>query len=337
MSVLITGGAGFIGSTIATQCVENDIGVVVLDDYSTGLPQFTNGRSSYAGQVGDRVLLDRIFAEHPDIDCVIHCAARIVVPESVSDPLGYYENNVGQAIALLNACVGAGIENFIFSSSGSIYSEEAGSEFTETSLIAPKSPYSKTKEVVEDLIRYATAGCGMRAISLRYFNPIGADPKFRTGLQTLHPTHALGNILRAFANDDAFTVTGTDWPTRDGSGIRDYIHVWDLADAHVRVVQQFDQLLRGERYDVFNIGTGRGTTVFELVAAANRVLPRPVQVEPGPRRPGDVVGGFASVHKFADQAGWAAQYSIEEGIAASLEWAEKLPSVLADSAYAPDA
>lgn len=328
MKVLITGGAGYIGSTVATACIEAGIEVVLLDDLSRGLRAFGEARNLYVGDIADGAVTEELLADHPDIDAVIHCAARIVVPESVADPLGYYDSNVGKTITLLQRLRDAGIARIVFSSSAAVYAGETGDGVDESGVLAPSSPYATTKAMVEQILKDTAAGGELRAIALRYFNPIGADPLLRTGLQNPRPSHALGRIMQARANGEAFTITGTDWSTRDGSGLRDYIHVWDLALAHVAAVQKFDEVATpDEPYQVINIGTGDGVTVRELVAAFERVTGTPLPVVETGRRPGDQAGAFAIVDRAAEVLDWRAERSVDDGVRDALAWAEKLPSV----------
>lgn len=325
MKVLITGGAGYIGSTVATACIEAGIETVLIDDLSTGRRDFGEGRNLYVGDIADLALLDRVLSEHPDIDAVIHCAARIVVSESVTDPLGYYDTNVGKSIVLLRRLHAAGIERIVFSSSAAVYAAEGGDGVEEDGALAPSSPYATTKAMVEQVLRDSAAAGEFRAIALRYFNPIGADPRLRTGLQNPVPTHALGMIMRTSADGGVFSITGTDWATRDGSGLRDYIHVWDLALAHVAAVTKFDQVATDdEPYQVINIGTGDGVTVRELVAAFERVSGTHLPVVEAPRRPGDQAGAFAVVDRAAEVLGWRAERSVDDGVRDALAWAQKL-------------
>jgi UDP-glucose 4-epimerase len=328
MKVLITGGAGYIGSTVATACIEAGIEVVILDDLSTGLRAFGEGRNLYEGDIADREVLDRIVADHPDIDAVVHCAARIVVPESVADPLGYYDTNVGKTVILLQRLREAGISRVVFSSSAAVYQGESGEGVDETGLLAPSSPYATTKAMVEQILKDAAVAGDFRAIALRYFNPIGADPQLRTGLQNPTPSHALGKIMQARAAGAAFSITGTDWATRDGSGLRDYIHVWDLALAHVAAVRKFDEVAtEADPYQVINIGTGDGVTVRELVAAFERVTGEPLPVVETQRRPGDQAGAFAIVDRAAAVLDWEAERSVDDGVRDAVAWAERLRSL----------
>ncbi|GAB3631150.1 UDP-glucose 4-epimerase GalE [Microbacterium shaanxiense] len=328
MKALITGGAGYIGSTVATACIEAGIETVVLDDLSTGLEEFGAERNLYIGDIADREIIERITTDHPDIDAVVHCAARIVVPESVADPLGYYDTNVGKTVTLLSNLRRCGIARVVFSSSAAVYFGEGGEGVDETAPLAPSSPYASTKAMVEAILSDAAKSGDLRAIALRYFNPIGADPRLRTGLQSPTPSHALGRIMRARAAEEAFTITGTDWETRDGTGLRDYIHVWDLALAHVAAIQRFDQVATAsDPYQVINVGTGDGVTVRELVAAFERVTGRPMPVIEADRRPGDQAGAYAIVDRAASVLGWRSERSLDDGVRDALAWAEKLRSL----------
>lgn len=325
MKALITGGAGYIGSTVATACLEAGIETVILDDLSTGREDFGVDRNLYVGDIADEELLARVFAEHPDIDVVVHCAARIVVPESVADPLGYYDVNVGKTIVLLRSLQRAGIRRVVFSSSAAIYRADGGEGVDESAPLAPSSPYATTKAMAEQILADAAGAGEIRAISLRYFNPIGADPRLRTGLQNPTPSHVLGRIMQAHAAGEPFTITGTDWPTRDGSGLRDYIHVWDLALAHVAAVQQFDDVAStADPYQVINVGTGDGVTVRELLSAFERVTGATLPVVEVERRAGDQAGAYAIVDRAAELLDWTAQRSVDDGVRDALSWAEKL-------------
>jgi UDP-glucose 4-epimerase len=322
MKVLISGGAGYIGSTVASACQDAGISPVILDSLVTGRREFTAGRIFYEGDIGDGALIDRIFAEQPDIEAVVHCAALIVVPDSVADPIGYYRANVAKSLDFVGHLLRNGRHRMIFSSSAAIY--QTGADFTvdEDSPLDPQSPYARTKAVCEGMFADIAASQPIRILSLRYFNPVGADPKMRTGLQLRRPSHALGKMIQAWEGGVPFQITGTSWPTRDGSGIRDYVHVWDLATAHVAALTRFDTLLpEGSSSTVVNLGTGTGTTVRELLAAFNSVADTPIEsVETDPR-PGDVAGAYTRSDRAARLLDWHPQYSVAEGIRHSLQWA----------------
>jgi UDP-glucose 4-epimerase len=332
VKVLVAGGAGFIGSTVASACLDDGLEPVILDNLCTGRVEFTRGRVFYKGDIADGELMDRIFAEHPDIEAVVHAAALIVVPESVAEPLRYYRENVAKSIDFIEHVVRNGCERYLFSSSASIY--RPGDDFSvdETSPIEPASPYARTKAVMEMVLADTANATPLRALSLRYFNPIGADPKLRTGLQISRPSHALGKMITALENDEEFPITGVDWPTRDGSGIRDYIHVWDLARAHVQALRKFDEILPpggDQSYEAINLGTGNGTTVREFVAAFQAVANRPLRVrETGPR-PGDSAGSYTRSTRSRSLLDWKPELSLEEGIRHSLQWSAVRDDVLA--------
>jgi UDP-glucose 4-epimerase len=272
MDLLITGGAGFIGSTIASAAIDAGRRPIILDSLITGRREFTEGRVFYEGDIVDPELVHRIFDDHPDIQAVIHCAALIVVPDSVAHPIDYYRANVSKTLDLVEILVECGCNRLIFSSSASIYKPSHDFSVDETSDLAPVSPYARTKVVVEEILGDIAAATDLKVLSLRYFNPIGCDPKLRTGLQTPSLTHALGKLIQSMETGKPFSLTGVDFPTRDGSGIRDYVHVWDLAQAHLAAVERFDSTLDTNSREVVNFGTGTGTTVKELVAAFESVV-----------------------------------------------------------------
>jgi UDP-glucose 4-epimerase len=321
VKILIAGGAGFIGSTIALACADAGITPVIVDNLVTGRTEFTKGFPFYQGDMADGSLIDKVFADHPDIDAAILAAALIVVPDSVADPIGYYRANVAGSLEFAAHLIRNGCGRLIFSSSASIY--QPGDDLTvdENSALNPQSPYARSKAITESIFADIAVAEPMRILSLRYFNPIGADPLMRTGLQIANPSHALGKILQSLAEQTVFHVTGTDYPTRDGSGIRDYVHVWDLATAHVAALNRFDEVM-GSSYGVINLGTGKGTTVRELVAAVSRVTGTPVQVRDAPPRPGDVVGAYTRIGKARRLLEWEPSFGIDDGIRHSLEWAE---------------
>jgi UDP-glucose 4-epimerase len=330
VKVLITGGAGYIGSTVASACLDADITPVILDSLVTGRREFARGPEFYAGDIADGAVVDKIFGAHPDIAAVVHCAALIVVPESVGDPVRYYQANVTKSLELVQHLLRNGCRRLLFSSTGSFYQPGPDGSVDEDSPIAPGSPYARTKALCEAMFADIAGATPLRVVSLRYFNPIGADPQLRTGLQARYPTHALGKLIQAHESGEPFQVTGTHYPTRDGSGIRDYVHVWDLAAAHVAALASFDEILGQATSIAINLGTGTGTTVRELVAAFNSVVERPVDVVEAPPRPGDVAGAFTRSDRAQRLLNWGPRYSIADGIADSLRWSAVRDSILAD-------
>lgn len=331
MKVLVTGGAGYIGSTTCKALEEAGHVPVVLDSLLTGPRAFVRDRIFYEGDIADRDLLSRIVAEHPDIEATIHMAARIVVPESVEQPYEYYRDNVAKSLELFDQLESLGKGRVLFSSSASLYGVKDDFEVTEVDGLAPGSPYARTKLMMEMALTDMAAATGLRAIILRYFNPIGADPDLESGVYAREPSHVLGQlVLTARGMKDAFTITGVDHPTRDGTGIRDYVHVWDLARAHVRAIERFDDVLAqvDAPSTIINVGTGDGVTVRELVESFQRVYGQTINVAEAPPRPGDAVGAFANVDKARDVLGWTAELSLDEAIDAALKWGEKRQQIL---------
>jgi UDP-glucose 4-epimerase len=333
VKVLITGGAGYIGSTVASACLDDGIEPVLLDSLLTGRSEFTNGRTFYHGDLDDGAVLERIFTDHPDIEATVHCAALIVVPESMSDPLRYWWANVGKTISLVEHLLRLERPRLLFSSTAALYAPGDDFAVDEESPIEPSSPYARTKAAAEAMLADVSSASPLRTLSLRYFNPIGADPKLRTGLQVKRPTHLLGQLIEASESGTEFAVTGTDWPTRDGTGIRDFIHVWDLAAAHVASLRRFDEVVPadGSGYEVVNLGTGTGTTVREMVRAFEQVTGEPLRQREAGRRPGDVAGAFTRSDKARQVLGWKPQFTIADGIRDSLRWANVRDTRLPDA------
>lgn len=334
MKIFVTGGAGFIGSTICSALIDAGHTPVILDSLITGREEFTKGRVFYRGDIADASLVEKIFKDHPDIYATIHCAALIVVPESTEKPYEYYRENVGKSLSLFDSLKQNGCKRLVFSSSASIYDVVPGFMVTESSPLKPLSPYARTKYMMEMILRDFCTAYHMQGIALRYFNPIGADPKFRSGLQIQKPTHAIGMLVDVqLGNNRQFTITGTDYETRDGTGIRDYIHVWDLAQAHIRAVENFGQAFKKagsppDNYLVINLGTGMGVTVRELVNAFENVVGEKINKTDGPRRPGDTAGSFCNADTAWELLGWKAERSVEQGIADALKWGEMREKIL---------
>ena len=331
MKVLVTGGAGYIGSVTAKALEEAGHTPLILDSLLTGPRAFVRDRVFYEGDIADRALLARIVEEHPDLDATIHMAARIVVPESVAQPYEYYRDNVAKSLELFDQLVALGKPRVLFSSSASLYAMKDDFEVTEADPLDPTSPYARTKQVMEMVLQDMAAATDLRAIILRYFNPIGSDPDLESGIYAKEPSHVLGQlVMAARGQKDSFTITGVDHPTRDGTGIRDYIHVWDLARAHVRAIERFDEVIdaAGAPSVVINVGRGDGVTVRELVAAFERVFGQEVPVTEAGPRPGDAVGAYANVDRSRELLGWQTELSIDEAIASALAWGEKRQEIL---------
>src|SRR3954466_3816042 len=331
MKILVTGGAGYIGSPTGKALEAAGHVPIVLDSLLTGPQAFVRDRIFYEGDIADRDLVGRIVDEHPDLDATIHMAARIVVPESVERPYEYYRDNVAKSLELFDQLEQLGKPRVLFSSSASLYAVKSDFEVTEADPLAPGSPYARTKRMMEQVLEDLAAATELRAIILRYFNPIGSDPDLESGIYAKEPSHVLGQlVMAARGQKDAFTITGTEHPTRDGTGIRDYIHVWDLARAHVRAIEKFDEVVAAAEAPsvVINVGTGSGVTVRELIAAFERVFGQPVPVREAPPRPGDAVGAFANVDRAHELLGWRTELSLEDAIASALAWGEKRQEIL---------
>lgn len=331
MKALITGGAGYIGSSIASYMIDSGYTPVILDSLVKGREEFAEGRIFYRGDIGDIDLLKRIVSEHPDIDCTIHCAALIVVPESVSDPYIYYRENVAKSLEMIKTLVDLGIGDFIFSSSASIYQPEDEFQVDESSPTGAKSPYAYTKIALEHVFEDFCGAYDMRCISLRYFNPIGADPKYRSGPYDANPSHLLGNLVEvAGGRKPTMEINGVDWPTRDGTAIRDYIHIWDLAGAHTIALERFEKVMAAGQsgFSVINLGSENGVTVREFVSAFEEVTGKSLSKVETPPRPGDAVGAYASSAKAKRLLEWQPALSIQDGIRDAIAWDERRKELL---------
>lgn len=334
MKFLITGGAGYIGSTVASALEDEGHTPVILDSLITGREEFTKGRLFYQADIADREALSKIFSEHPDIEACLHCAALIVVPESVEEPYLYYRENVAKSLELFMNLHHLGCNKVVFSSSAAIYAPVPGFMVTEESPLLPSSPYARTKYMMEMVLSDFCSSYGMHGIALRYFNPIGADPKMRSGVHVKEPSHVVGKLVEtALGINPEFHITGTDYETRDGTGIRDYIHVWDLARAHVLGLTDFEAVFERagnpeSNYLVINLGTGLGVTVRELVTAFEKIYGKSIQKRDMSPRPGDVAGAFANADTALRLLKWKAELPIEQGISDALKWGEMRSQIL---------
>lgn len=334
MKFLITGGAGYIGSTLCSALEDAGHTPIILDSLVTGRREFTAGRIFYRADIADEKAVEKIFHEHADIQAVVHCAALIVVPDSVTQPYEYYRENVSKSLELFRTLHRLGCKRIVFSSSASIYDTVPGFMVTEQSPLNPTSPYARTKYMMEMILKDFCSAYGMRGIALRYFNLIGADPKMRSGLHVENPTHILGKLVQvALGELPEFQITGTDYTTRDGTGIRDYIHIWDLVQAHVQAVTDFDTVFEragnpADHYLVINLGTGKGVTVREMVTAFQKVYGKSIPVKETGRRPGDIAGAYANADTAERLLHWKAELPIEQGIATALKWGEIRKTIL---------
>jgi UDP-glucose 4-epimerase len=321
--VLVTGGAGYIGSHTVLALAEAGEDVVVIDDLSTGFSAYLpEGVPLFIGDAGDENLLEGVIAQH-NIESIIHFAGSVVVPESMRDPLGYYRNNFTTARNLLNVAVKRGINRFIFSSTAAVYGNPDQVPVPEHAPTRPLSPYGSSKLMTEIMLHDVAAAYGMQYVVLRYFNVAGADPQARIGLATAGATHLLKIAVEAATGQRAkIDVFGTDYPTQDGSCIRDFIHVTDLSQAHRSALAY---LRNGGASITLNCGYGRGYSVLETIDAVRRVSGRSFAVQYAPRRPGDIMTMVADTSRIRGLLDWKPQYEDLETIAAhALAWEDKL-------------
>ncbi len=320
--ILVTGGAGYIGSHVVRMLTDAGEAVVVLDNLSTGFEDAVLGAELVIGDTGDKELVDRILADN-EVDTVLHFAAHTIVPESVEKPLKYYGNNTCSTRSLLECCSNAGVKHFIFSSTAAVYGIPEGSSCTEESPLAPINPYGTSKLMSEMMLRDLSKASSMRHVILRYFNVAGSDPEGRIGQSTEKATLLIKVAAEvAIGKREQLYVFGTDYPTPDGTGVRDYIHVDDLADAHIKAIGY----LRKEGDSVtLNCGYGHGYSVREVIDAVNRVNGTPVKVKEEERRAGDPPTLIARAEKIQSLLGWKpAHDDLDFIVKTSLDWERKL-------------
>ncbi len=323
MSVLVTGGAGYIGSHTVLALKQSGAQVVVIDDLSTGFSAFVpDGVPLFIGNAADENLVEGVIANH-GVTSIIHFAGSVVVPDSVRDPLGYYRNNTMTTRNLLNVAVRTGIRQFIFSSTAAVYGNLDQVPVAEHAPTRPMSPYGTSKLMTEIMLHDVAAAHDMRFVVLRYFNVAGADPQGRVGLASIGATHLLKIAVEAATGQRAqVEVYGTDYPTPDGSCIRDFIHVSDLADAHLAALAYLEA---GGAATTLNCGYGRGYSVLEVIDAVQRVAGRPFAVRHAARRPGDITTMVADTSQIRRTLEWTPRHADLETIARhALAWEEKL-------------
>jgi UDP-glucose 4-epimerase len=323
MTVLVTGGAGYIGSHMVHALVDAGESVVVIDNLSTGFSAFLpEGAALFIGDAADENLVEGVIAAH-QVESIVHFAGSVVVPESMRDPLAYYRNNTMTTRSLLNTAVKCGVNRFIFSSTAAVYGNPDQVPVREDAPTRPMSPYGSSKLMSEIMLHDVAAAHGMNYVALRYFNVAGADPQARIGLATVGATHLLKIAVEAATGQrPKIDVFGTDYPTPDGSCIRDFIHVSDLAQAHRAALSY----LRGGGGSVtLNCGYGRGYSVLETIEAVRRISGRNFAIQYAARRPGDIMTMVADTGRIRGLLDWTPQYDDLETIAAhALAWEEKL-------------
>ncbi len=315
MAVLVTGGAGYIGSHMTYALIDRGEEVVVLDNLSTGVRALVSERVVFTvGDVADQVLVRELVRKHA-IDAVIHFAGSIVVPESVEQPLRYYANNTVASRALIEACVETDVKRFVFSSTAAVYGIHDTSLISEEARKDPINPYGRSKLMTEWMLADASRAYDFHHVALRYFNVAGADPKGRTGQSTPRATHLIKRAVQvALGKEPHLDVFGTDYPTPDGTGVRDYIHVTDLVDAHLLAL---DALRAGQMSETFNCGYGRGLSVREIIQAVERVTGRKLAVRDSERRAGDPPMLVADSGKLKQALGWTPKFANIDGIVSS--------------------
>lgn len=323
MTVLVTGGAGYIGSHTVHALVEAGESVIVIDNLSTGFSAFLpKGVPLFIGNVGDESLVEGVIAGH-GVESIIHFAGSVLVPDSLRDPLSYYRNNTMTTRNLLNAAVKCGVNRFIFSSTAAVYGDPDQIPVSENSPTRPLSPYGSSKLISEIMLHDTAAAHGINYVALRYFNVAGADPQARIGLATVGATHLLKIAVEAATGRRAkIDVFGTDYPTPDGSCIRDFIHVSDLAQAHRAALSY----LRGGGSSVtLNCGYGRGYSVLETIEAVRHISKRNFAVQYAARRAGDIMTMIADTSRIRALLDWTPQYDdLETIVAHALAWEYKL-------------
>jgi len=323
MTVLVTGGAGYIGGHMVLALLDAGEKVVVLDDLSTGFRwAVPKAAKLIVGDVGDAALVDDILPSH-EIDAIAHFAAKIVVPESIGDPLRYYLNNTGKARNLLECGVRGKIKHFIFSSTAAVYGEPPVTPVEETVPLAPINPYGRSKLMTEWMLEDAAKAHDLKFAILRYFNVAGADPMGRLGQSTPQATHLIKVAVQAALGlRTGLEVFGTDYPTRDGTCIRDYIQVSDLVAAHLMALAY---LRKGGESLICNCGYGRGVSVFEVVDAVKQVSGADFKVRISGRRPGDPASLVAGTKRIKAVLGWTPKYDdLPAIVGEALDWERRL-------------
>lgn len=320
--VLVTGGAGYIGSHVVLALLAHGFHPVVLDNLSTGSRDAVpTAVPLLVGDVGDAALVRAALRDH-GVTAVIHLAGSVIVPESFTDPLSYYENNTGNSLRLLEACVATGVSAFVFSSTAAVYGLRDQPLVSEDDPVAPISPYGRSKRMTELMLQDA-APLGIRPIILRYFNVAGTDPEGRTGQYNPHATHLIRTACQvALGVKPRLDIFGTDYATPDGTCLRDFIHVSDLAEVHVLALRH---LMADNAGGTFNIGYGRGTSVRDIVRAVERVTQRPLPVAEAPRRQGDPPAVIARAERVRRTLGWIPRHDdLDLIIRTALDWERRL-------------
>ncbi|MBD0331175.1 MAG: UDP-glucose 4-epimerase GalE [Chitinophagaceae bacterium] len=333
--ILVTGGCGYIGSHTLVDLIENGYDVISVDNNSRSNPAILKGVEKITGKAVKNYKVDlcnfddtfAIFQENEDINGIIHFAAYKAVGESVEKPLMYFENNLYSLISLLKCVQEFDIPWFVFSSSCTVYGNPDEQMVTEETPPKPaSSPYGYTKQMGEQIVNEFQKSAGTQCILLRYFNPVGAHPSAAIGELPIDAPQNLVPVITqtAIGRLPKMKVHGADYPTRDGSCVRDFIHVCDIAHAHTLAIKYLEEEKNSSGCEVFNLGTGTGVTVFEAIHAFERVSGKKLNYEIGPRRPGDVVAIYANNDRARKKLGWQPKYSLEEMLATAWKWEQKV-------------
>ncbi len=326
MAILVTGGAGYIGSHMVLELVDQGQDVVVLDNLSTGFREAVKAPAKLVvGDIGDQDLVATVIKKY-GVDAIVHFAGSIVVPDSVADPLGYYQNNTVNSRALMEVAVASGVKKFIFSSTAAVYGNPEQVPVSETAPLAPMSPYGTSKLMTELMLGDVAQAHDLRYVALRYFNVAGADPAGRSGQSTPRATHLIKVACEAATGKRShIEIYGTDYPTEDGTCVRDYIHVSDLVRAHTAAL---DYLNAGGTPDVFNCGYSKGYSVADVVAAVKKISGVDFSVRMAKRRAGDPAAIVAGSDKIRATLGWEPQHdNLEEIVSHALAWEQQLDVV----------
>jgi UDP-glucose 4-epimerase len=331
--ILVTGGAGYIGSHVVRQLGLADEDVLTLDNLSTGFEAAVTAGQFIAGDTGDAALLATIFSEN-NIDTVMHFAAHTIVPESVSDPLKYYRNNTASSRTLLEAAATHGVKNFVFSSTAAVYGIPDGGRASEESATQPINPYGTSKLMTEWMLRDLSAAGGPNYVALRYFNVAGCDPTGAIGQSTPNATLLVKVACEAATGHrPGVSIFGTDFPTPDGTGLRDYIHIEDLATAHLDALKY---LRGGGQSTVLNCGYGHGYSVREVLAAVEQANGEKLNITEEPRRAGDPPELIAVANRVREVLGWTPQYDdLDIIVRTALEWERKIAAHDPSAYWAP--
>ena len=337
--ILVTGGLGFIGSHTVVELQNEGFDVVIIDDLSNSSLDVLDGIEAITGlkplfeklDLKDKSEVESFFSKHSDITGVIHFAASKAVGESVQKPLHYYENNLNTLVYVLKEVVGLSNANFIFSSSCTVYGQAEHMPITEDAPVqAAESPYGNTKQIGEEIIQdVCKIDPELNAISLRYFNPIGAHPSAKIGELPLGvPQNLVPYITQTAAGlRECLSVFGNDYPTEDGTCVRDYIHVVDLAKAHVVALQRLMEQKNASNFEMFNVGTGVGSSVLEVIQSFERISGKELNYKFAPRREGDVTEAYANTKKANEVLGWQAELSLDDAMLSAWNWEKNIRNI----------